>query len=583
MKKKTLEEAALIAKRDATNKAKHTDDIQAELYSLKNALETLQKERDSLNKELRTLKYDSLESTEVSKIATKKLEQEKSDAVAKSLSLERQLTEAKAELKLLRTSCNETQIRLDSTLRELTASKDREQALLTRVESAQKDTEKLKILEFDITMKDKIIADTQDKNKALIEEMEQIKSAYKEEQTLRKKYWNMMEDMKGKIRVYCRSRPMHAKEFQAGHKQACIFSDPYTLDVNTPLQSKSFGFDRVFPPDATQEEVFSDTSHLIQSALDGYNVCIFAYGQTGSGKTYTLLGDEVVNQSGICPRAMTLLYDTIKKDAHRFKVSVRCYMLEIYNDNLVDLLWKHSSEKPPKLNIKKDSKGMVFVENVTIRKASTYDKLRGFLRTGLKHRHVGSTKMNDQSSRSHLVFSIMIKTKNLQTKQKSVGKLSFVDLAGSERAGKSGASDERLKEAMSINKSLSALGNVINALSSGEAFIPYRNNKLTQLMSDSIGGNAKTLMFVNISPNDFNADETLQSLSYGARAKLITNTATQMIESQEVQRLKRIIAQLRAGKQLPNENSDVDLLIEDANDDDVNGDFDQEEDDDFER
>jgi len=119
---------------------------------------------------------------------------------------------------------------------------------------------------------------------------------------------------------------------------------------------------------------------------------------------------------------------------------------------------------------------------------------------------------------------------------------------------------------MSINKSLSALGNVINALSSGETFIPYRNNKLTQLMSDSIGGNAKTLMFVNISPNDFNADETVQSLAYGARAKLITNTATQMMESQEVQRLKRIIAHLKVGKQLgPDETLDIDLPVEDAN------------------
>ena len=165
--------------------------------------------------------------------------------------------------------------------------------------------------------------------------------------------------------------------------------------------------------------------------------------------------------------------------------------------------------------------------------------------------------MNDLSSRSHLIFSILIKSKNIQTKQYSTGKLSFVDLAGSERAARSGATDERLQEAKSINKSLSALGNVINALSTGESFVPYRNNKLTQLMSDSIGGNAKTLMMVNVAPGDANADESLQSLAYGQRAKLITNTATKMVETAEVQRLKKIIAQLRSERGEPAEQDEV--------------------------
>ncbi len=173
--------------------------------------------------------------------------------------------------------------------------------------------------------------------------------------------------------------------------------------------------------------------------------------------------------------------------------------------------------------------------------------------------------MNDLSSRSHLIFSILIKSKNLQTKQQSVGKLSFVDLAGSERQARSGATDTRLAEAKSINKSLSALGSVINALSAGESFVPYRNNKLTQLMSDSVGGNAKTLMFVNVAPSDANADESAQSLAYGARAKLITNDATRMVESAEVQRLKKLIAQLRG------ETVDQDEVL-DVGDDDVDGD-----------
>ena len=169
---------------------------------------------------------------------------------------------------------------------------------------------------------------------------------------------------------------------------------------------------------------------------------------------------------------------------------------------------------------------------------------------GCDKRHVSSTKMNAESSRSHLIFSILIESTNLQTGQVLQGKLSLVDLAGSERVGKTGATAQRLKEAQSINKSLSALGDVISALSTGETFIPYRNNKLTQLMSDSLGGNAKTLMFVNVSPADYNVDETIISLTYASRVKLITNDAQKNSDNQEIARLKGIIKKLKAGQEV---------------------------------
>merc|ERR1712216_240799 len=153
-------------------------------------------------------------------------------------------------------------------------------------------------------------------------------------------------------------------------------------------------------------------------------------------------------------------------------------------------------------------------------------------------------------------FSILVESYNTTTKKTSIGKLSLVDLAGSERAGKTGATAERLREAQSINKSLSALGDVISALSSGASFIPYRNNKLTQLMSDSLGGNAKTLMYVNISPADYNLDETLTSLAYAARVKLITNDAAKNQESAEVHALKEKIKLLEGGGQMPNADPD---------------------------
>jgi len=174
----------------------------------------------------------------------------------------------------------------------------------------------------------------------------------------------------------------------------------------------------------------------------------------------------------------------------------------------------------------------------------TEEELVRFFNKANSVRHVASTNMNAGSSRSHLIFTVILENLDCNTKKRNIGKLSLVDLAGSERQDKTGATDDRLKEAMSINKSLSALGDVISALSKGEKFIPYRNNKLTQLMSDSLGGNAKTLMFVNISPADYNAEETTSSLAYASRVKLITNSASKTDESEEVSYLKKVIQEL---------------------------------------
>lgn len=171
--------------------------------------------------------------------------------------------------------------------------------------------------------------------------------------------------------------------------------------------------------------------------------------------------------------------------------------------------------------------------------------------------------MNASSSRSHSIFAIMVETVDSVTKKTITGKMSLVDLAGSERADKTGASADRLKEAMSINKSLSALGDVIAALSEGEKFIPYRNNKLTQLMQDSLGGNAKTLMFVNFSPADYNSDETSNSLVYASRVKKIVNNASKQAESEEVSRLKAIIKKLQSGGQVAVEDLDTSNVKDD--------------------
>eukprot|EP00946_MAST-07B_sp_MAST-7B-sp1_P001059 g1059.t1 len=246
---------------------------------------------------------------------------------------------------------------------------------------------------------------------------------------------------------------------------------------------------------------------------------------------------------GLTPRAIGNIFDNKAALQGKAEVNVTCYMAELYNDKLVDLLWVHEQKlnkkkvsDPPRLDIKKDSKGMVFIKGIVTKEINSVDEAMEVFSLGNKARHVGSTKMNSESSRSHLIFAILIENKDLTTHKTSLGKLSLVDLAGSERVGKTGATKERLKEAQSINKSLSALGDVISSLSTGAKFIPYRNNKLTQLLSDGLGGNAKTLMFVNLSPAD-----TTTSLVYAARVKLIKNDAKKESDDEAVAHLKKII------------------------------------------
>lgn len=212
---------------------------------------------------------------------------------------------------------------------------------------------------------------------------------------------------------------------------------------------------------------------------------------------------------GLTPRGVSELFHIINRDSGKFNFSVSVYMLELYQDDLADLLLdvpvKGNAQKlfkAPKLEIKKDPRGVVTVPGVTVVEVLSAAQLMESIQAGLTRRHTSSTNMNRESSRSHLIITVQIESTNLQTQTVTRGKLSFVDLAGSERVKKSGSAGEQLKEAQAINKSLSALGDVISALATEQPHIPYRNHKLTMLMSDSIGGSAKTLMFVNVSPTD---------------------------------------------------------------------------------
>ena len=222
-----------------------------------------------------------------------------------------------------------------------------------------------------------------------------------------------------------------------------------------------------------------------------------------------------------------------------FEVKLKCYMVEIYKGELKDLLIPKATKDRPKLEIKQDqTDGQVRINGVKIVELNSIEDCNQIFEKGLGGRQVRKTLMNDESSRSHLIFSIILESLNKGTGKKSVGKLSFIDLAGSESSKKTGTDKEGQAEANAINQSLSSLGNVISALAEGAKFIRYKENLLTRLMQDSLGGNAKTLMFVNCSPSVYNEMETKNSLEYAKRVKEIKNNPTLNLETKAMQRAK---------------------------------------------
>lgn len=521
-------------KHGSTTKA--IDKLQEELSAQKEHLNVAEEnvKRMTNQKLLLEQKITSLEknNSDEIEILERKFEQERRTHRLRVSELEKKLEAVKKDLVVSETTLSARNLELDA------------------LQNNLRELEELREMKEDIDRKNEQTASLLKKQGAQLLELEAL---YKEEQVLRKRYFNTIEDMKGKIRVFCRLRPLSEKEVAESQKNIVRSLDEFT--VEHPWKDDKIRqhlYDHVFDATASQEEVFEDTKYLVQSAVDGYNVCIFAYGQTGSGKTFTIYGSE--SNPGLTPRAITELFKILKRDGNKFSFSLKAYMVELYQDTLVDLLLPKNAKRL-KLDIKKDTKGMVSVENVTVLSISTFEELRTIIQRGSERRHTSGTQMNEESSRSHLILSIVIESTNLQSQSVARGKLSFVDLAGSERVKKSGSSGNQLKEAQSINKSLSALGDVISALSSDSQHIPYRNHKLTMLMSDSLGGNAKTLMFVNVSPAETNLDETHNSLTYASRVRSIVNDPSKNVSSKEVNRLKKLVAHWKeqAGKRADDE------------------------------
>lgn len=356
---------------------------------------------------------------------------------------------------------------------------------------------------------------------------------YVQELAARRKLHNRLMEIQGNIRVFCRVRPVQPIESSKNDhlaSQAIFFTehDPESLELvvgsesmdnkSTPLQKYAFEFDHVFQPTSTQTHVFEQTKALIVSALDGFNVCIFAYGQTGSGKTHTMEGHET--DRGVNYRALRELFQLRdkRKVTGNFECRMKLSILEVYNETIVDLL--DSGPERKTLDVRLGKQG-AYVENLIQVQVSNEHDVIQFMKLGHSHRSVRSHDLNEHSSRSHLVFSIELETFNSTEHRRTFSKIHFIDLAGSERLSKTAASGQRLKEALHINRSLSALGDVIGALGSNSKHIPYRNSKLTFLLSESLSGNSKVLMFVHVSPVQWNAWETLCSLNFASRCRRV--------------------------------------------------------------
>ncbi|KAI9659466.1 MAG: kinesin-like nuclear fusion protein [Bathelium mastoideum] len=408
---------------------------------------------------------------------------------------------------------------------------------------------KIDFLESDNQAQSQAFADLNQKLQDAINAANEAHEKLRTEETLRRKLHNQVQELKGNIRVFCRVRPTLSEP--PGSAAKIHFPDGATdgreLVVQGPEQKSALGkvstathnfaFDKVFGPAASNAAVFDEISQLVQSALDGYNVCIFCYGQTGSGKTFTM---SAPGGEGMIARAVAQIYASAQAlEPKGWSYTMHGSFVEVYNETLHDLLG--SSDEFVAASSSGGGGGSDADNRATAteRHRITHDPARGttevagvqrivldgparveeLLARAARNRSVAATKANERSSRSHSVFMLRLVGTNAATGERSEGVLNLVDLAGSERLAQSGAEGARLKETQNINKSLSCLGDVIGALGQGKegGHVPYRNSKLTYLLQQSLGGNSKTLMFVNISPLQAHLGETLTSLKFATK------------------------------------------------------------------
>lgn len=439
---------------------------------------------------------------------------------------DRQLQEVSSELEATRGELERERAlksSLQTNIAELSASNTTLEAKINSLKSH------VEFLESDNKAQSDSFANMEARLQEALRVAEEAKQKLIKEETERRVLFNKYQELKGNIRVMCRVRPPLGNG--EGQQAQMSFPDEKTsaeIVLAGPEERSSMGnitrknfpfeFDRVFIPGTQNEEIFGEISQLVQSALDGYNVCIFCYGQTGSGKTFTMSSAD-----GMIPRATHMIYDTITKLKEKsWEYTMEGSFVEVYNEELNDLLTPNDrSPAARKLEIRHDdARKQTYILNCKSVRLNSANSVETMLDEAQKNRSVAATKANERSSRSHSVFILKLVGENSATGERCEGTLNLVDLAGSERLKHSQAEGDRMKETQNINKSLSCLGDVIEALGRGSGHIPYRNSKLTHLLQYSLGGNSKTLMFVMVSPLETHLKETLTSLRFATKVRL---------------------------------------------------------------
>lgn len=328
----------------------------------------------------------------------------------------------------------------------------------------------------------------------------------------RRRLHNLVCDELGQVRVCCRLRPLSDAEMAKGCSPAVQVDDDGS--VSFPSTGSKYQFSAAFAP-GTQGEIFDECRDLIQSAVDGYGVTIFSYGQTGSGKTYTMFGKA--NDAGIAQRAISEIFATLKLLPASTSVTVSASVCELYNNLVFDFL------KPSRKSAQCSAVTATDLASISEHVVRGESELRALVARCLAQRSTSFHAMNATSSRSHLICTVKISRVDTLTGETLQGRILLCDLAGSERLKKTDSSGAQQREGIEVNKSLTALADVIEAVASKRKQVPYRNHKLTQLMRDSLGGTAKTLMIVSCSPADTNVSETHATLHYASRVQHIVN------------------------------------------------------------
>lgn len=536
-----------------TSLQQYNSNLQADALQHGETISKLQKEKNAMTESLANLR--SKNSSMENQLNTYKSSQQ--EAVKQTEELNQEVCHLRSELRQVRENCHHHLSQVESLTAEVASYKDlsgksaKDLNIITTEHRALEETctsqrEQIQTLSYQLTAANEKLKRADLTTSQTLDECEDQKKLVKDLQTrveeaelqlleaekLRKKLHNTILELKGNIRVFCRVRPI-LSDYDCNSTEGTIVSFPTStevlgrgIDLMHNAQKYSFTFDKVFSHAASQEDVFVEISQLVQSALDGYKVCIFAYGQTGSGKTYTMMGKpEATEQKGLIPRSLEQIFQisqTLQTQGWKYKMQAS--MLEIYNETIRDLLspgrpgsMEANAALGKQYTIKHDSNGNTHVSDLTIVDVCSIKEVSFLLQQAAHSRSVGKTQMNEQSSRSHFVFTLRISGVNENTEQQVQGVLNLIDLAGSERLKQSGSTGERLKETQAINKSLSALSDVIFAIAKKEDHVPFRNSKLTYLLQPCLGGDSKTLMFVNVSPESSSAGESICSLRFAAR------------------------------------------------------------------